>query len=317
MNIGKRTLLVAALALGVMAHPAAAPAQDLINTALSSFPTGTIRVEYSSPAKLRALPDFATLSKRYVGPNLLALENDLSKLGIQQEDIDELVIGWQAQGASMELSGVAQGRFDPKSVADRAAAQALAATPVGGASAYCLGSGTGGNCVIILSDSLGAFGTLDSLGAIMKARSGESTNAASDSDFAKHVQDARTDTAIWGVAVGPAISDWFKGWMPNQGNVQMDWTATFQTVKVLSYSVQAADKVNLDVKLDCKNSQAAQSLTQVMQGLKLLQQMAWQNQNPTLRNPFQSLVVDRSDSQVRLNLTTQYSELEAGIPGKS
>lgn len=315
MNIGKRTLLAAALALGVMACPAAAPAQDLVNTALSSFPAGIIRLEYSSPAKLRALPDFATLSKRYVGPNLLALENDLAKLGIQQDDIDDLVIGWH--GAPLELSGVAQGRFDPKTVSDRAAAQGLAATAVGGAPAYCLGSGTGGNCVVILSDSLGAFGSLDALGAIMKARAGESPNAASDSDFAKHVQDARSDAAIWGVAVGPAITDWFKGWMPNQGNVQMDWKATFQTVKVLSYSVQAADKVYLDVKLDCTNSQAAQSLTQVMQGLKLLQQMAWQNQNPRMPNPFQSLVVDRSDTQVRLNLTTQYSELEAGIPGKS
>ncbi|HEV2348691.1 MAG TPA: hypothetical protein VG028_02485 [Terriglobia bacterium] len=317
MTKGKRHLLAAALVLGALAWPAAVPAQDLMNTALSSFPTGTIRVEYSSPAKLRALPDYAALSKRYVGPNLIALENDLAKLGIQQEDIDELVIGWQARGASMELSGVAQGRFDPKAVADRAAAQGLAATPVGGTSAYCLGAGVGGNCVVILNESLGAFGALDSLGAIMKARAGEAPNAASDTKFAKHVDDARTDAAIWGVAVGPAIADWFKGWMPNQGNVQLDWKATFQSVEVLSYSVQAADKVNLDVKLDCTTSSAAQSLTQVMQGLKLLQQMAWQNQNPRAPNPFKSLVVDRSDTQVRLNLTTEYSELEAGIPGNS
>ncbi|HLY61683.1 MAG TPA: hypothetical protein VKV95_13130 [Terriglobia bacterium] len=315
MIIRKRYVVAAALVLCAMAWPVAAPAQDLVNTALSSFPAGTIRVEYSSPAKLRALPDFATLSKRYVGPNLLALENDLARLGIQQDDIDDLVIGWH--GATMELSGVAQGRFDPKSVADRAAAQGLAATHVGGAPAYCLGSGPGGNCVVILSETLGAFGSIESLGAIMSARAGESPNAASDADFAKHVQDARADAAIWGIAVGPAITDWFKGWMPNQGNVQMDWKSTFQSVKVLSYSVQAADKVNLDVKLDCTSSQAAQSLTQVMQGLKLLQQMAWQNQNPKAPNPFQSLVVDRSDTQVRLNLTTQYSELEAGIPGKS
>jgi hypothetical protein len=211
---------------------------------------------------------------------------------------------------------VAQGRFDPKTVADRAAAQGLAATPVGGASAYCLGAASGGNCVAILSDSLGVFGALDSLAAIMKARAGEAPNAASDADFAKHVEDARTDAAIWGVAVGPAIADWFKGWMPNQGNVQLDWKATFQSVNLLRYSVQTADKVILQVKLDCNTSQAAQSLTQVMQGLKLLQQMAWQNQNPRAPNPFQSLVVDRSDAQVRLNLTTAYSELEAGIPGQ-
>lgn len=314
MNIGKKSMLATALVLGVMAWPTAGPAQDLMNTALSSFPAGTVRVEYSSPAKLRALPDYATLSKRYVGPNLLALENDLARLGVQQEDVDDLVIRWH--GASLHLSGMAQGRFDPKTVADRAAAQGLAATPVGGASAYCLGAGAGGNCVVILSESLGAFGALDSLGAIMKARAGTSPNAASDAGFAKDVEEARTDAAIWGVAVGPAITDWFKGWMPNQGNVQLDWKATFQSVKVLKYSVQATDKVILNVKLDCTTSQAAQSLAQVMQGLKLLQQMAWQTQNPRMPNPFQALVVDREDTQVSLNLATEYADLEAGIPGK-
>jgi hypothetical protein len=316
MNIGKKLLSAAALLLAVMAWPAAVPAQDLMTTALSSFPTGTIRVEFSSPAKLRALPDYATLSKRYVGPNLLALENDLAKLGIQQDDVDDLVIGWQAHGSNMVLSGVAQGRFDPKAVADRAVAQGLAATPVGSASAYCLGAHAGGNCVVMISETLGAFGFIDSLRAVMKARAGEAPNAASDASFAKHVQDAKTDAAIWGVAVGPAITDWFRGWMPNQSNVQLDWAATFKSVQVLRYSVQTADKVILDVKMDCANSQGAQSLTQVMQGLKLLQQMAWQNQNPTAPNPFQALVVEREGTQVRMGLTTQYSALEAGIPGQ-
>jgi len=315
MNIGKGFLPVAALILAVMAWPATAPAQDLMNTALSSFPAGTVRVEYSSPAKLRALPDYATLSKKYVGPNLLALENDLAQLGIQQNDVDDLVIGWQAHGSAMVLSGVAQGRFDPKAVSDRAAAQGLAATPVGSASVYCLGQHAGGNCVVMISETLGAFGSIDSLAAIIKARAGEAPNAASDASFAKHVQDARTDAAIWGVAVGPAITDWFRGWMPNQGNVQLDWEATFKNVQVLRYSVQTSDKVVLDVKMDCTNSQSAQNLTQVMQGLKLLQQMAWQNQNPSAPNPFQALVVEREREQVRLSLSTPYSALEAGMPG--
>lgn len=314
----KSLSIAAVLVLGAMMCPAIVPAQDLMNEAISSFPAGTIRVEYSSPVKLRALPDYAALSHRYVGQRLQVLEENLGRLGIQPEDVDTMVIGWKARGASMDLSGLAQGRFNQKGVSDHAAAQGIAPMPLAGTPAYCFGSGVTGNCVVILGESLGAFGTIDSLSAILKARAGEIPNAASDSSFAKRVDDGRTDAPIWGVAVGPAIADWFKGWMPNQGNVQLDWKQTFQSVEALSYSVQAADNVHLAVKLDCITSQAAGSLTQVMEGLKLVQQMAWQNQNPNLRNPFQSLAVDRDDRQVRLNLTTAYAELEAaGMPGNS
>lgn len=311
-------LIAAVLTLSAIMCPTVVPAQDLMNEAMSSFPAGTIRVEYSSPVKLRALPDYAALSHRYVGQRLQVLQGNLAQLGIQPTDVDTMVIGWKARGEGMDLSGLAQGRFDAKGVSDRAAAQGIAATPLSGTPTYCFGSGATGYCIAILGDSLGAFGTLDSLSAILKTRAGETPNAASDANFAKRVDDGRTNAPIWGVAVGPAIADWFKGWMPNQGNVQLDWKQTFSSVEALSYSVQAADDVRLAVKLDCTTSQAAGSLTQVMEGLKLVQQMAWQNQNPNLRNPFQSLVVDRDGRQVRLNLTTAYAELEgAAMPGKS
>ena len=317
MRIAKGCITAAVLTLSLAAWPKVAPAQDIVQEALSTFPVGTVRVEYSSPAKLRTLPNYASLSHRYTGQGIRKLEEDLAKLGIQQEDINELVIGWQARGAEMTLEGVAQGRFDPKATNDRATAQGLASSPVGKTSAYCFGAEAGGNCVAILSDSLGAFGSLDSLAAMMKTRDGETPNAGSDSAFAKHVEEARADAAIWGVAVGPAVADWFKGWMPNQSNVQLDWKQTFKGVDVLKYNVQTTDKVYLAVKMDCTSSQAASSLTQVFQGLKLVQQMAWQTQNPNSPNPFQSLAVDRSDRQVQLNMTTPFSALEAGgMPGR-
>ncbi len=313
MRLSKALISGVIVAVLALAWPSAAAAQDIVNQAMTSFPSGTVRVEYSSPAKLRALPNFSSLRQRYVGPSIKRLEDDLAQLGIQEGDVDELVIGWQ--GSGLKLSGLASGRFNAKSIADHATTQGLAASQVGTATAYCFGAEAGGNCVAILTDGLGAFGSLDSLGTIMKVRAGETPNAASDAAFAKHVEDARSDAAIWGVAVGPAIADWFKGWMPNQGNIQLDWTQTFQAVEVLRYSVQTTDKVYLSVKMDCTSSQAAGSLTQVLQGLKLVQQMAWQNQNPTLHNPFQSLAVERSDRQVRMNLTTAFNELEGGLQG--
>src|SRR5579863_10412226 len=118
-------LIAAVLALSAMMIPTVVPAQDLMNEAMSSFPTGMIRVEYSSPLKLRALPDYEALSHRYVGQRLQALQGNLSQLGIQPGDVDTMVIGWKGRGTDMDLSGLAQGRFDPTRVSESAVARGL------------------------------------------------------------------------------------------------------------------------------------------------------------------------------------------------
>jgi len=317
MGIGKQLWLAVMPALVTLAWPGAAAAQDIVKEAMADFPAGTVRLEYSSPAKLRTLPDYATLSRRYVGPRLQQLEASLAQLGVQQDDIDELVLGWQARGGGLDMTGLAQGRFDSRTVAQRAAAQGIAASPVGGTNAYCFGESAAGNCIVFLADNLGAFGTIESLGAVLKARGGEGSNAGTDSAFSRRVDAAKGDAPIWGVAVGAAIPDWFKGWLPSQNNLNLDWTQTFQTVEAVTYTVQPADQVRLDVTIDCTSSQAAGTLRQTMQGLKLIQQMAWQAQNPSVPNPFSSLQVDVSDRQVRMNLTTAYAQLEAGALPKS
>lgn len=318
MRTYKNFLVATGLAMAVVTSSAPLHAQDLMSEALASLPAGMARVEYSSPAKLRDLPDYATLSQHYVGKRLMDLENSLAQLGVKQDDIDELVMGWRSSGSTLDLSGLARGRFDAQNIAAQATAQKIPATKISGSTAYCFGTGESSNCIAILDDSLGAFGSLGSLGALLKARAGEAPSAESDTSFSQHVEDARADAPIWGVAVGPAIPDWFKASLPNQGNVKLNWAETFQGVDALSYSVQPTDKVHLSVKMDCKSSQAAASLRQVMQGLKLVQQMAWQTQNPNLPNPFQSLDVNLDRRQVQLNLTTEYAELEAaGAMGKS
>ena len=242
----------------------------------------------------------------------------MAQLGIQQDDIDELVLGWQARSGGLDLTGLAQGHFDSRSAGERAAAQGIKPTPIGGSSAYCFGESGGGNCIMFLAENLGAFGTVESLGALLKARAGDASSAANDSDFSRRVDDAKSDAPIWGIAVGNAVVDCFKGWLPVQNVPNLDWSQTFQTVDAVSYSVEPKDQVKLVVNLDCKTSQAAGQLRQVMQGLKLVQQMAWQSQNPGMPNPFQSLQVDVSGNQVQMNLTTAYAQLEAGaLPGKS
>jgi hypothetical protein len=307
-------VLTGLCALFLVMFPRTLGAQDVVNDALAAFVPQTIRIEYSSPAKLRKLPNYQSLHQKYLGPRLQALEGSLGQLGVREEDIDELVLGWQEGKTEMDLCGFASGRFDAKGIADRARRlTGIAATPVGGQEAYCLQAGAGGTCVVALSDSLGAFGSLSALTALLETRGGQGPSLRSDERFSRLVGAVNKAAPIWGVAVGPAVGDWFRGWMPAQGNLKLDWARVFEKVDSLVYSVDAGDKLNLNLKLDCVTQEDAASLRQVLEGLKLAQQMAWQNQNPKRPNPFEAMQLSQDSRQILLQVTTNYSDLE--LPG--
>ncbi len=297
---------------------AALHGQNVVQVGLASFPIGTSRFEYSHPAKLRELPHYSSLHQRYLGPRLRSIEDSLSQLGVQERDVDEIVLGWRPEGAGLDFYGLAAGHFNPQVVGDERAGRGLTPIAILGQQAYCFGPDAGPTCILVLGPTLGAFGAPKSLQALVEARSGSSTSLASDQEFSKRVEEARqmgrqarTDAPVWGVAVGAAVPDWFKGWMPNQGSLQLDWTQTFKGVRALAYSVEAAEKVRLSVKLDCATNDEAGRLRQVLEGLRMFQQLLWQNQYPGRPNPFESLELDVSGRAVLMKLVTSYAELAA------
>ena len=306
----KMTCLLGILAVTLVVLPGVAPAQDLVNEALSGFPTQTIRLEFSTPAKLRSLPNYASLRQRYMGQRLHKLVEALGQLGVHEEDISGLVMGWEPGSTEMTMYGFATGRFGAQAVTQSAEQRNMPATPIAGKQAYCLEAGLAGTCVVVLQDSLGVFGSLTALTSMLEARDGQIPSLSSDSRIASLVAGANKDAPIWGVAVGPAVADWFRGWMPNQGSIKLDWGKVFGDVNSLTYSVVAGDNVTLGLKMDCKSPESAASLRQVLEGLKLVQQIAWDSQNPGKPNPYQTMNVGLESHQVSLSLTTGYAELE-------
>lgn len=287
-------------------------AQELVREALSSFPSNTIRMEYSHPTVLRALPNYSALRQKYEGPRLQELENSFSQMGIQESDVDELVLGWRIVEQQWDFYGLTSGRFDAKAMAARAASQGLAPVAVADLKAYCLGSGSAAKCMVLLENSLGAFGSLNSLQSMLEARSGKAPGIGSDNNFVKLVNQAGTKTPIWGAASGPAVSDWFRGWLPNQANLKLDWAQVFKSVEALTYSIDPGSTVRLSARMTCTTPEAASGLRQAFDGLKLFQQLTWQNQHASLPNPYENLNIEASGTQVLIDLKTPYSALEAG-----
>lgn len=304
-----RNLRWLTLGLTILILPDSVRAQDFIYRALASFPPQTLRVEYSNPAKLRTLPNYSNLRQRYVGPRLKSLEDSFAQLGVQESDIDELVLGWQPGAENMDLGGFVTGRFDSRALANQAAARGISPAPVEGFPAYCLGTGPAAACVVVIDETTGVFGRMELLRTMLEAREGRAPSITSDTRIMKLVGEAHTKAPIWGVAVREAVGDWFQAWLPAQQNLQMDWARTFQSVEALAYSVEAGEKVDLDVKLDCSTAEAAGTLRQVLEGLRLFQQLAWQNANPNRPNPFEAVEVGLNDRRVMLKLTTPYTDL--------
>jgi hypothetical protein len=302
-----------AFGLTVLAAAAAASAQDLVKEGLASFPPDTIRLEYSNVGKLRALPDYATLHKRYLAPTLRALETQLASLGVQESDINEVVLAWQLAGSGMSLEGLASGRLDPQAMARQAATQNITTLPVGSVTAYCFGSTDSAPCVAPLGGSLGAFGTVDQLRGLVGARGGQTAGLRSNAAFTSLVEREGGDAPIWGVAVGPAIEDWFKVSMPVQKNLPVDLASVFQNVQSLGYVVEPTDKVHVNMDLNCTTAAAAGTLRQQFDALRLFQKVAWQRQYPNVANPFEGLTVTANDTTMTLSMSTPYSAIEAAV----
>jgi len=219
------------------------------------------------------------------------------------------MIGWEPGNKEMDLYGYASGHFHKAQVANRAAAQSFTPTPISGQQAYCLSAGVTGTCVVILEDSLGAFGPLSSLTTLLEAHAGQAPNLNSDQRFTSLLGDVNKQASIWGIALGAAVGDWFAAWLSSQNNLKLDWGQVFQKVDSLTYSIDAADKVNLDIKLNCATPADAATLRQVLDGVKMAQQLAWQIQNPGHANPYTAMSVDAHDTQIGLKITMDYSAL--------
>src|SRR5208282_1522716 len=248
-----------------------------------------------------------SLRGKFLGPRLQQLESALDQIGIHEDDIDDMMIGWKPGDKEMDLYGYASGHFDKAQVAKRAAADNLTPTPISGQQAYCLTAGVAGTCVVILENSLGAFGPLSTLTTLLEAHSRQAPNLNSDPRFSSLVGDVNKSAPIWGIALSGAVADWFGGWLSNQNTLKLDWSQVFQKVDSLTYSIDAADKVNLNMKLNCATPADANTLRTVLDGLKMAQQLAWTAQNPGHANPYAAMDVDSRDKQIALKISMAYS----------
>src|SRR5690242_2999615 len=186
---------LAAVLAAVLVASAQGRAQQIIQDALAILPADAVRFEYSNPSKLRSLPKYSQLRDRYLGREIKVLEISLGHLGVQEGDVDELVLSWEPAAADIaQMDGIAAGHFDARVLADHARDKGFLTTSVGNMVAYCPHGDSAGLCVMVIKASEGAFGTLEALKKIAAVQSGQAPELASNPQFVKLVGEGRADT---------------------------------------------------------------------------------------------------------------------------
>jgi len=303
---------VVALAVAAFVRQPGLRAQRIVDEALRDFPAETVRLEYTNLASLRKLQNYDALRERYLAAGLKDLENSLAKLGIEESDLDELVLGWPGAkegklDAGGGLYGLAQGRFRTAEITDLAAARKVKPIPVGSVEAFCVSSSEQGPCLCSLDEVMGAFGSLKQLSAMVGAREGGDEGLSSNDLFARLTNGSRPDSPIWGVATDAAIGDWIRSSMPGQEtmrqeSMRFDSSLVLTGVEALTYSIDVTERVCIVLRFDCSSSASAGNLRQMLSGLEILQRMAWQSRNPNLPNPLEKLALESSGERVEVKV---------------
>jgi len=334
----RRFRLLLLLAGGILGAASSTPCQDLVDQILISFPAETSRIEYARPAALRRLPEYAGLRGQFLGLRLSAMDAALSTLGIEEGDIDEAALAWAPRQGSAaqespeahegntdgnepvdgrirdlptDLAGLLTGRFDQNRIAQFAAENSVVSIRMHEADAYCLGQKAAGACLVVLNESLAAFGEPAALRRLLETRLGVHGSLGADRRFTGLINEVDRYAPIWGIATGSTVPEWFRGWMPAQGQAPMDWANAFDSVEAFVYSIEAGEKLRLTASLKAESAEVAQKLQQLFSGVRTLLALFWQTQAPGQPNPLADLRVTTEGRVCVLTLAGTLKDITA------
>ena len=250
---------------------------DLISEALFSFPSQTGYVEYDNLASLRTLADYNALRQRFSGKSLEDAKATLAHLGIEENQVLEIV----SASNSTAFFGLVAGTFSGRS---KKITERHIICPAGG------------TCVVFLEDSLAAFGAVAELKEILETRQGVKTRLSANRDIASLLNNTDSTAPVRGVVFGGQlagnISDMLRDW----SGWNRDWSTFSANIKAMGYGLKFDSKAHVSAKLECASKTTAVLLVQTLSALGSLQSMTPAN--------IQNLNVSSSGALIDLKLDT-------------
>lgn len=302
-------LRIPAVVLSVVAlfFPSILQGQEIVREALSSFPADTQQFTYANLDQMRSLSNYPQIHQKLLTSQLRSFEEFLRSGGNDPEkDVDEVVLGWRSQAGlnAGGIFGLAEGRFHPDEAEKYYDRAKLPTTKYADVRLYPFGS-TGDRAQLFfgfLSESLGAFGDLSQLKAVLDVRTGARSSLESNATFAGWEAELEGSGAQWGICMGKAAAGHASQWLTFGAQPSVDFSSLLGPVQAVLYRLDFGTDLSIRLSVVCQSGETAAALAKILLLLRDSRQpSATPNASPEVASFLESLEVNANGSRVELS----------------
>ena len=268
---------------------------DIVAEGLLVFPAQVQSLEYANIAQLRTSPLYAQLRRQTAGTTLDSVKSMLAKLGMQEERIQEVVLGTSPNG----IYGLISGDFTSTQILKEALRQGIKTRVEGGEKAACLSDEM---CFVFLEEATLAFGTIDQVRAMLEARQGTIGRLASNSELVHLIEGVNRSSSIIGVASGKMLTELLGGPLHTSIGPGLDKLRSVTGVSAFVYTISLGEASRITASLICETERSAALLRQLLGGLAEIQLRIQPSLSNKDRVSPQSLSVSGTGRMVTLNI---------------
>jgi len=263
---------------------------EIVSQAMLAFPAKTESIEYDNLYELRLLPAYNSLRQRFAGKQLDDARAALAKLGVNESQVHEIVMGTSPAG----FYGLVAGTFSGAQAVKSAQKNGIWPHVADNEKIFCP---NGTSCVVFLEDSLAAFGPLDQLKMILETRLGVTPRLSSNATVSSLMNSTQSRFPVRGVVYGSQLNSVISDALQDGSGLHIDWSQFTSNISAFSYSVSMDSKAHVVAKLLCKSPATAGVLRQMLGALGGFQSLA-------KNMPFQKLEVSTAGDLVDLKMDT-------------
>jgi hypothetical protein len=268
---------------------------QILGEAELAMPAQTQALEYDHLAALRNLRNYAALKQQFAGVVLDNAQRAAADLGIQEGEVDEIVLGSTPE----DVYTLFAGKFSGSTTAKDAVKRHISRVDVDGTTMLCPRTG---NCVLFLEDSVAAFGTAKQLIAMLEARQGIRPSLASNRDLVALITASDRQAPVRGAAFGTQLNNVIGNAFSAAVAKAITWGSYSTVIDRFSYSVRFDNKAHVAAKVECKAGIQAALLRQMLGALAGVESLAVKAGEDQANRPFQNVRLALSDRIVELQM---------------
>jgi hypothetical protein len=286
-----RSKTFAPLALLILLAAPGLCAGSLDPSILGMFPKNVTEFGYADLNAAREFPWFPQFEAQVVPVSLYGFEQFLEAAQMQQSPVIEEV-AWARIGPSNanylgtaapepgsgQIVGIAAGHFDLGAIQSFLSTRQIPGTKIGDDVMYAAGTGSGANDVyfILSSDQTIAFGSLDGLNRLLRARTGAEENLFTNEKMMDQIGEVNGDCVFWGVFSAGGAQMAVEQLLPNVAKFPQGHDLIAK-MKGVSIAVTAPSDIQLHFQAVAASSNDALLLSQLVQVGLLYKQQAKQS----------------------------------------